>query len=288
MASSMTKIASVTVGSGGAATIEFTGIPSTYTDLVVKASTRGDSTGAAFTSIRLLPNGSSSNGSTRWIRGNGTAASSDLDTTGIYSGESDTATATANTFANIEWYIPNYAGSTNKSFSIDSAHENNTTAAYLHLVAGRWSDTSVITSITLDLASGSFVENSTATLYGVTKYAQTGTGSKATGGTVTTSGGFTYHTFYSSGIFTPTTSVTCDFLVVAGGGAGGHDTGGGGGAGGLRSSVGTTGGGGTLESALSLTAQAYAVNVGAGGAGASSPASGGTSSFCSLLSGLGG
>jgi hypothetical protein len=291
MPSSMTKISSVTVGSGGAATIEFTGIPSTYTDLVVKASTRGDSTGAAFTSIRLLPNGSSSNGSTKWIRGSGATASSDVDTTGIYSGESDTASATASTFANIEWYISNYAGSTNKSISIDSAHENNSTTAYLHLVAGLWSITSAITSITLDLSAGSFVENSTATLYGVTKYSETGTGSKATGGTVTTSGGFTYHTFYSSGMFTPTTSVTCDFLVVAGGGAGGHDTGGGGGAGGLRSSVGSTGGGGSLESALSLTAQAYAIIVGAGGApGGSSSYKGGngTDSIFSSITSTGG
>ena len=258
MPSSMTKISSVTVGAGGAATIEFTGIPSTYTDLVVKSSTRGDSTGAAFTSIRLLPNGSSSNSATRWVRGNGAAASSDVDTTGIYSGESDTASATASTFANIEWYIPNYAGSTYKSFSIDSAHENNAATAYLHLVTGLWSITSAITSITLDLSAGSFVENSTATLYGVTKYAETGTGSKATGGTVTTSGGYTYHTFFSSGMFTPTASITgAEVLVVAGGGGVSGSVDGGGGAGGL-----------VYASSQSYSSGVgYSAIVGAGGAG---------------------
>ena len=167
MANTYSLLASNTVGSGGAATVEFTNIPSTYTDLLIKVSTRGDSAAAAFTSIRLLPNGSSSNGSTRWIRGSGAAASSDTDTTGIYSGESDTSTATANTFANIEWYIPNYAGSNYKSFSIDSAHENNASTAYLHLVAGLWSSTSAITSITLDLSAGSFVQYSTFCLYGI-------------------------------------------------------------------------------------------------------------------------
>lgn len=167
MANTYILIASNTVGSGGAATVEFTSIPSTYTDLLVKASTRGDSTAAAFTSIRLLPNGSSSNGSTRWIRGNGSAASSDLDTTGIYSGESDTALATASTFANIEWYIPNYAGSAYKSFSIDSVQENNATQAFAHLVAGLWSVTTAISSITLDLSAGSFVQYSTFYLYGI-------------------------------------------------------------------------------------------------------------------------
>lgn len=167
MANTYEAIATVTVGSGGAANIEFTSIPQTYTDLVVKASARSDSGTPAYTSLRLLPNGSSSNGSTRWIRGNGAAASSDVDATGIYSGESDTALATANTFASIEWYIPNYAGSNYKSFSIDSAHENNTTTAFLHLMAGLWSNATAISSITLDLAAGDFVQYSTATLYGI-------------------------------------------------------------------------------------------------------------------------
>jgi len=167
MALTYVAIATVTVGSGGSALIEFTNIPQNYTDLVVKVSCRGDSTATTFTAIRLLPNGSSSNGNTRWIRGNGAAASSDVDATGIYSGESTTNGATASTFANIEWYIPNYAGSTNKSFSIDSAHETNETTAYLHLVAGLWSQTTAISSITLDLAVGSFIQHSTATLYGI-------------------------------------------------------------------------------------------------------------------------
>ena len=166
----MIPISTVTVGSGGVATIDFTNIPQNYTDLMVKVSCRGDSTASAFTALRLLPNGSSSNGATRWIRGSGSAASSDVDTTGIYSGESDTDGATASTFANIEYYIPNYTSSNYKSFSIDSVHENNATAAYAHLVAGLWSVTSPISSIVLDLASGSFKQYSTATLYGIRKY----------------------------------------------------------------------------------------------------------------------
>ena len=38
MAVTFTQIASVTVGSGGAASIDFTSIPSTYTDLCIKTS----------------------------------------------------------------------------------------------------------------------------------------------------------------------------------------------------------------------------------------------------------
>jgi len=43
----------------------------------------------------------------------------------------------------------------------------------------------------------------------------------ATGGTITTSGAYTVHTFTSSGTFTPNGAETVEYLVVAGGGAGG-------------------------------------------------------------------
>jgi hypothetical protein len=43
----------------------------------------------------------------------------------------------------------------------------------------------------------------------------------ATGGTITTSGAYTIHTFTSSGTFTPNSTGSVDYLVVAGGGSGG-------------------------------------------------------------------
>ena len=101
----------------------------------------------------------------------------------------------------------------------------------------------------------------------------------ATGGTITTSGGYTIHTFTSSGTFTPSASTTVDYLVVAGGGgSGGY--GGGGGAGGFRTGTG-----------LAVTAQAYSVTVGAGGSGSDyngSVASNGGNSVFSSITSLGG
>ena len=71
-------------------------------------------------------------------------------------------------FNNIGIYIPNYAGSNNKSFSIDNAQENNITTAYSQLEAGLWSDSSAITSIRLTEQYGNnLVEYSTAYLYGI-------------------------------------------------------------------------------------------------------------------------
>jgi len=55
----------------------------------------------------------------------------------------------------------------------------------------------------------------------------------ATGGTITTSGGYKYHTFTGSGTFAITSAGTVfDALIVAGGGSGGGSLAGGGGAGG--------------------------------------------------------
>ncbi len=77
----------------------------------------------------------------------------------------------------------------------------------------------------------------------------------ATGGTTTTSGGFTIHTFTSSGTFTlGVNSANVEYLVVAGGGGGGRAGGGG-------------GGGIVARSSFSMSAGAHTVIVGAGGRG---------------------
>jgi hypothetical protein len=65
-------------------------------------------------------------------------------------------------------YLPNYAGSNNKSLSLDSAFENNSSTAYLNMVAGLWSSSAAITSLKVYPASASnFAQYSTAYLYGV-------------------------------------------------------------------------------------------------------------------------
>ena len=87
----------------------------------------------------------------------------------------------------------------------------------------------------------------------------------ATGGTISTSGGYTIHTFTNVGTstFKPTGSGTVEILVVAGGGGAGYDGGGGGGAGGV------------ITNTVSVTAGTdYTVVVGAGGAAAIAPQSG--------------
>ena len=89
----------------------------------------------------------------------------------------------------------------------------------------------------------------------------------ATGGTITTSGNYKYHTFTSSGTFSVSVAPTgkfIDFIVVAGGG-GSDPLGAGGGAGGVVEKL-----------AQSLSTGSFAVTVGTGGA---FNTSGGNSTF---------
>jgi hypothetical protein len=168
MANTFELIASSTVGSGGAANIDFTSIPSTYTDLCILMSVRtalADPTGG----VTFTANASTSGYTNRTVFGDGSSAASYFNNTtnkgyvGIVTG----STATANTFGSVLLYCPNYAGSNYKSFSADVVGENNATLAYAMLNAILWSNTAAITSISLTGNGYNFLQYSTAYLYGV-------------------------------------------------------------------------------------------------------------------------
>jgi hypothetical protein len=106
----------------------------------------------------------------------------------------------------------------------------------------------------------------------------------ATGGTITTDGSYTIHSFsqaQSGTNYVTDTTQSIDYLIVAGGGGGGFDLGAGGAAGGYRSF--------TSQSVANGT---YAVTVGSGGTGSTSTSSrggnGNNSSFNSSTSAGGG
>jgi len=165
MANTFTLIASSTVGAGGAASFDFTSIPSTFTDLCIKLSVRSNR-GTTGDWINISYNGSTSSFTTKYIEGSGAAASSGNDTR--YIADIDANNSTASTFASTELYIPNYGGAAYKSMSADSVQEQNGTTAYQSIVANLWSNTAAINQITLTCGAGTaFVQYSTAYLYGV-------------------------------------------------------------------------------------------------------------------------
>ena len=165
MATTYRRIGSVTVGAGGAANIEFTSIPATYTDLLIVLSGR-TSSAAVNSDLTIKPNGSATNGTYRYLQGSGSAVTSGSGSI-VYGGNGVTAAnATASTFGNIQIYIPNYTSSNNKSLSIDGVSENNAASAFATLTASLWSNSAAITSVQL-VPDANFVQYSTATLYGI-------------------------------------------------------------------------------------------------------------------------
>lgn len=291
MANTFKKIQTVTVGSGGSSTIEFTSIPQTYTDLKIVVSAR--STGSSGANISMRFNSNSTGYTGRRIVGNGATVFSDTTSgtaaasgSAILCGPFSDGSNTANVFGSQEIYIPNYTSSNNKSVSIDAVNENNAATAYQEILAGLWSNTAAITSISLICyqTGNTFAQYTTATLYGVSNVTAASNAYATGGNQIYTDNTYWYHVFTSSGTFTPTKSLTADYLVIAGGGGGGCLNGGGGGAGGLRSTVTATGGGGSLESQLAVTAQAYTVTIGAGGAGSTAASAKGTSGSNSVFS----
>jgi hypothetical protein len=159
-------IATTTVGSGGAASIDFTGIPATYTDLQILASIRTDEANT-FSYLFIKFNNNTTSYSQRMLFGNGSGTGSSTFAT-TQTVDINAASNTASVFTNLSVYIPNYAGGNNKSFSIDSAHEQNGTSAYGEMTANLWSNTSAINQVTFYLSgSFKFVEYSSASLYGI-------------------------------------------------------------------------------------------------------------------------
>jgi hypothetical protein len=152
----------------GQASITFSSIPQTYTDLVIKLCVRTNR-GLANDYCGIRPNGLSTNLSGRKLFGNGASAGSDADTE-LYAVVTADG-ALANTFSNSEVYVPNYAGSTTKTFSIDSVPENNVSATFMAIHAALWNSSAAITSLTfLPIAGGTqLMTGSSITLYGVTK-----------------------------------------------------------------------------------------------------------------------
>ena len=158
MANTYVLLSSVTVGAGGASSIDFTSIPSTYTDLCVLVSARP----SALDDLFVKFNSSTANFTNRSLRGNGgSATSATNDSIGI------PQTTTASTFTNMSFYVPNYASSNYKSFSSEHVSEANATTAYMQMTAGLWSNTAAITSISFYLSTATFVQYSTAYLYGI-------------------------------------------------------------------------------------------------------------------------
>jgi hypothetical protein len=157
------KIATTTLGSSSA-TITFSSIAATYTDLRLVIVAKG----TAASDVNMVFNSSGSACSWTQLAGDGSSTASGRITTGV-----GRAFITLN-YGVLSTTIPqmytvdifSYAGSTYKT-SLVTFQEDNNGSGYIGRKVGNWPSTSAITSITLN--GTDFATGTTATLYGILK-----------------------------------------------------------------------------------------------------------------------
>lgn len=172
MPNTYTAIQSVTVGSGGQASLEFTNIPAIYTDLAVLISPRNETNSGQMTMVFNNSTTSDYNRSKVFTDGQGGRyAGNETGQTVFNYIDLPLSSYGANSFGNVFVYIPNYAGSLRKSFSIDSVETNGAVdTCYVEFHGGIRTNTAAITSIKFAINSGNdFNQYTTAVLYGIKK-----------------------------------------------------------------------------------------------------------------------
>jgi hypothetical protein len=159
------SIATVTVGSGGAANVEFTSIPATYTHLQIRYMTLfsvadwsgkiqfNSDTGSNYAWHRLLANGSSVSADAASSQVNG------LLTIGAPSSTNAPGCGVTD--------ILDYAN-TNKYKTVrDLAGTDANGNGYIHFVSALWQNTNAITSIKITPGGGVYNQYSSFALYGI-------------------------------------------------------------------------------------------------------------------------
>jgi len=161
-------IGSVTVGSGGASSIEFTSIPSTFAHLQIRGGTK-DTAGPNYYSCAVQFNSdtTSANYATHILQGNGSSASANgyTATGGIYSPVNPGSSSTYFGAAVLD--ILDYA-STSKNTTVRSldGHDQNGSGV-VRIVSGVWLSSSAVTSIKILAGNTAFAQHSTLALFGV-------------------------------------------------------------------------------------------------------------------------
>jgi hypothetical protein len=248
-----TPLQSITLTSSSAS-ITFSNIDQNYTDLRLVFS--GTSTRVASSDVVYLSiNGETLGTNGRYLNFYGTGSAAGTGFSGSYNilGIIDGTTGWGQSSGTLDLF--NYSNSTTFKTSLARTGASD----FVHSCVNSWRQTTPINSIRIWTNIGLFAAGTTVDLYGIKSGSP-----KAIGGQIFRDATYYYHVFKESGLFTTTTSVTADFLVIAGGGAGGAGSAGGGGAGGLVY---------TASQSLTLDRD-YAVTVGGGGVRASTYAMG--------------
>ena len=167
------SIATVTVGSGGASSIEFTSIPGTYQHLQIRMLQKFTTTSGIISNARMRFNSDTGNNYARHnLYGTGSAAFAYGESSMGYAFVGwplDSSATTSSTFSAAVVDLLDYA-STSKTKTVRVLHgneANNSSYGNVGVSSALWNSTSAITTITLTSDTGNWAQYSTAALYGI-------------------------------------------------------------------------------------------------------------------------
>jgi hypothetical protein len=167
------SIATVTVGSGGASSVTFSGIPGTYQHLQIRAISKDAGDFASYYNLRARFNSDSgSNYARHSVGGSGSAAFaygfSSLDSTAVGDAINSSTGQTSCFTANVIDILDYASTSKTKTVRSFSGSEWNGTSGGVRVNSGLWNSTSVITSITMfSDSNANLVQHCTFALYGL-------------------------------------------------------------------------------------------------------------------------
>lgn len=164
------SIATSTVGAGGAASISFTSIPSTYTHLQIRTISRNVSALGGFSTLRGNFNSdTASNYSRHNLEGDGSSVSASGSASSTYFANSRSAngSVTSNVFGVGIIDILDYANTNKyKTVRILTGVDDNS-AGRVNFHSGLWMSTSAINTISLYDPNANIAEYSSFALYGI-------------------------------------------------------------------------------------------------------------------------
>jgi hypothetical protein len=164
------SLATVTVPSGGVASVTFSGIPSTYKHLQIRWFARDNYSSTASDANIRLNSDSGSNYTWHQLLGDGSTAQAYASTsqTSMRAGFTAGSTATSGVFAGTILDLLDYASTSKNKTVRNLAGFDNNGSGSISLNSGSWMSTAAVTSISITPRVGtSFDQYSSFALYGV-------------------------------------------------------------------------------------------------------------------------
>jgi hypothetical protein len=169
------SIATVTVGSGGSASIDFTSIPSTYKHLQLRGIVRCDNTTNTNLQWRLNSDNSNANYNIHILRGTGAAVISEAVVSGsansfIVANEPVAKSSdTSGIFGVVVIDLLDYSNTSKyKTARALAGRDVNGTGGAITLTSSLWQNTAAVSSISLSVVNSlNFVQHTQFALYGI-------------------------------------------------------------------------------------------------------------------------